>query len=73
MDERDERRVLGRYRRRDGPADAAHGHVDDGGGQGPLGVSSDHRGKHREGVGAQTRARTRHQRDFAGERPPGPQ
>ena len=48
MDERDERRVLGRYRRRDGPADAAHGHVDDGGGQGPPGVSSDHRGGRRE-------------------------
>jgi len=34
----DERRVLGRNRRRDGPAGAAHGHVDGGGGSVSPGV-----------------------------------
>ncbi|EJK60482.1 hypothetical protein THAOC_19158, partial [Thalassiosira oceanica] len=42
----DERRVLGRYGRHDGPAGASHGHVDDGGGPGPPVKARGRRGKH---------------------------
>ena len=42
----DERRVLGRYGRRDGPAGAAYEHVDDGGEAGPPLKARGRRRKH---------------------------